>query len=118
MDPVASTLAPSEDGGAGTVLFDGAPSAGGGLMGTLPMMGAILAIFYFLVIRPQQKEQKQHQELLATLKKGDPVVTVSGLHGKVFEVRDAVVVIEVADKVRVTVDKASVKRRGLDSGGQ
>ena len=88
----------------------GAP-AGGGFMSSFGMMGIILAIFYFLLIRPQQKEARQHQELLAGLQKGDRVVTSSGLHGRVFGVEDAEVVVEIADKVRVTIDKTSVKRK-------
>jgi len=75
------------------------------------MMAAIFAIFYFLLIRPQQKEQKEHQTLLGALQKGDRVATASGMHGKVWEVRDAEVVLEVADKVRIIVDKSAIKRK-------
>ncbi len=75
------------------------------------MLALIFGIFYFLLIRPQAKEQKEHQSLLASLKAGDRVVTASGLHGKVHLVKDDVVILEVADKVRVTVDKPSIRRR-------
>ena len=75
------------------------------------MMAAIFAIFYFLLIRPQQKEAKAQQELLGALQKGDRVATASGLHGTVWEVRDLEVVLEIAERVRVTVDKPSVKRK-------
>lgn len=92
------------------------PPAGGaarapGFLDTLPMLLAIAAIFYFLMIRPQQKEQKEHQQLLASLQKGDKVVTLSGLHGEVFEVRDDVVVLTIAEKVRITVDKSAIRRK-------
>ena len=100
------------------VLAQAAGGAAGGssFMSSFGMMAVILAIFYFLLIRPQQKEAKEHQALLAGLSKGDRVVTSSGLHGKVFSVEEAEVVVEVAEKVRVTIDKASVKRK-LDQEG-
>ena len=72
---------------------------------------AMFAIIYFLILRPQSKEAKEHQTLLAGLTKGTQVVTSSGMHGRVWEVRDTEVVLEVADKVRVVIDKVSVKRR-------
>ena len=78
---------------------------------TLVMMGMIFVIFYFLLIRPQQKEQKAHTALLMSLQKGDKVATASGLHGRVHEVGSDTVVLEVADRVRLTVDKVSVKRK-------
>lgn len=95
------------------VFWQEAPAAGqgGGMMSTMVMMFAILGIFWFLLIRPQQKEQKAQQEMLSALSKGDKVATASGLHGKVHEVRGDLVVLEVADKVRLTVDKVSVKRK-------
>ena len=82
-----------------------------GLMSSLPMIIIIFGIFYFLLIRPQQKEQKKHQSLLSSLVKGNRVVTASGVHGRIYEVSEAEVVLEVADKVRITVDKVSIKRR-------
>jgi preprotein translocase subunit YajC len=82
-------------------------------------IAAMIAIFYFLLIRPQQAERKAHENLLASLKKGDPVVTASGLHGKVHEVKGDTVVLEVADKVRLTVDRVAVKRKvGGDAGAE
>ncbi len=82
---------------------------------TIPMMVIMFAILYFMMIRPQQKEQKAHAELLSSLQKGHRVVTSSGLHGKVWEVRPTEVALEVSDKVRITVDKLAIKRR-LESG--
>lgn len=79
-----------------------------GLLQTAPMILFFIAIFYFIVIRPQQKEQQQHDKLLASLQKGDKVVTKSGLHGEVHEVKDGVVVVQIADKVRVTLEKSAV----------
>src|ERR1044071_585192 len=76
-----------------------------GFMDMLPMMLIIFGIFYFFLIRPQQKEMREHQSLLAGLQKGDKVVTASGVHGRVWEVGEATVQLDIADKVRITVDK-------------
>lgn len=94
-------------------LAQAAPAQGGaaGLLSSLPMVLIMVGIFYFLLIRPQQQEQKKHQELLAGLKKGDRVVTASGLHGEVAEVRDDTVLIEVSSKVKLMFDKSAVKRK-------
>ncbi len=73
----------------------------------LPMI-LVFVIFYFLLIRPQSKQRKQHQELLNTLKKGDEVVTSAGIHGKVHGVADNVVTLEIADNVRVKMDKQQI----------
>jgi preprotein translocase subunit YajC len=76
--------------------------------GTFLMLGAIFAIFYFLMIRPQQKRQKQQRELLTNLKKGDTVITGGGLIGRITGLTDAVVTLELAEKVRVKVLRSSV----------
>jgi len=91
---------------------DAAPGGGGG---SFVMLLLIFAIFYFLLIRPQQKEQKAHKALLGGLQKGQQVVTASGIHGRVHEVGDASVVLEVASNVRITVDKIAVKRQQGES---
>ena len=78
------------------------------LLQTAPMILFFIAIFYFIVIRPQQKEQQEHKNLLASLQKGDKVVTKSGLHGEIHEVQDAVVVVKIAEKTRVTMDKSAI----------
>lgn len=72
------------------------------------MMLAIVAIFYFLMIRPQQKKQKAVQKAREALKSGDKVVTAGGIHGRIKEVSETTMLIEVADGVRIRVDKASV----------
>jgi preprotein translocase subunit YajC len=92
----------------------GAP-AGGGMMaqfqGLIPLV-FMFAIFYFLLIRPQQKKAKEHRALLEALKKGDQVVTAGGMHGKVTALDDQVVTLEIAPGVNVRINKgyiASVK---------
>ena len=87
----------------------GAAGQGAGAPGSeyhfIILMGAIFAIFYFLLIRPQQKRQKAVKEMLDHLGHGDLVVTVGGIHGKITGITDTVVTLEIADKVRVKVSK-------------
>jgi preprotein translocase subunit YajC len=65
-------------------------------------------IFYFLLIRPQQKRQKQHQQLMASLKTGDRVVTSSGIHGLIANVKETTFLLKVADNVKIEIDKSAV----------
>ena len=94
-------------------LAEASPAPGGaaGLLSSVPMVLIMVGIFYFLLIRPQQQEQKKHQELLGSLKRGDRVVTASGLHGSVQAVQDDTIVIEAASKILLTFDKNAVKRK-------
>lgn len=85
----------------------GAPQ-GGGLLGLLPIV-VIFVLFYFLLIRPQQKRQKQHKEMVAGLKKGDEVVTVGGTLGKITQVGENFLTVQVADGVEVKVQKHAVQ---------
>lgn len=68
----------------------------------------MFAIFYFLLIRPQQKKAKEHKALLEALKKGDQVVTAGGMHGKIVAVEEGVVTIEIANNVNVKFNKGHV----------
>lgn len=68
----------------------------------------IAVLFYFLLIRPQQKKQKEHQKLVAGIKTGDKVVTSAGIHGIVSNVKEATVLVKVADNVKIEMDKAAV----------
>ena len=74
------------------------------IAGFLPMI-LIFIVFYFLLIRPQQKKAKAQQEFLSNLKKGDEVVTGGGLHGRITGLTDTVVTLEIADNVRVKVSR-------------
>jgi preprotein translocase subunit YajC len=65
-------------------------------------------IFYFLLIRPQQKQKKAHQALLAAVKTGDKVVTSCGIHGIVANVKEQTVLLKVADNVKIEIDKAAI----------
>jgi len=73
----------------------------------LPILG-MLVIFYFLLIRPQQKRQKEMHKMLAGVKKGDRVITASGLYGVVVGVKDDVVVLKIADNVKVEMLKSAI----------
>ena len=86
-----------------------APGLGGagGMLGFLPLV-LVFAIFYFLLIRPQQKKAKEHQEMLSRLKKNDEVMTSGGIYGKVVTLADNVVTVEVAPNVRVRVHRPNI----------
>ncbi len=93
-------------GGGGT----GAPEGqGSGLMSFIPLI-LMFVIFYFLLIRPQQKKAKQHREMVNALKKGDTVVSSGGLYGVVTGLTDDTVTVEVAPKVRVKISRGSVSK--------
>ncbi|MGH7277129.1 MAG: preprotein translocase subunit YajC [Candidatus Rokuibacteriota bacterium] len=71
---------------------------------------AIFAIFYFLLIRPQQKQKRERESMLSAIKRGDKVVTTSGLHGTVTGLNEHTVVLRVTDQVKLEFDKAAVGR--------
>ena len=77
------------------------------IMSFLPLI-LIFVVFYFLLIRPQQKRAKEHKALLSALRRGDTVVTMAGLIGKVAKVQDNEVLLEIAEGVRVRVLKSTV----------
>jgi preprotein translocase subunit YajC len=77
----------------------------GGNYTFLIFMGLLFAVFYFILIRPQQKRQKEHRQLLQNLKKGDRVLTTGGLVGTIVSLSDAMVTVEIADKVKVKVGR-------------
>lgn len=82
----------------------GAAAPAQGFMSFLPLI-LIFAVFYFLLIRPQQKKAKEHQEFLKNIKKGDVVVSSGGIQGTVTGITDSVVTLEIADNVRVKVSR-------------
>ena len=84
----------------------GAP-AGGGLTPFI-MMAVFVVIFYFLLIRPQQKKQKEHQAMLSKIAAGDEVVTAGGILGRVVEVGEQFLTVEIADNVRIKVQRFQV----------
>lgn len=93
-------------------------AAGGSSMSGLLMIVAMIVIFYFFMIRPQQKKQKEIKKAREAMKSGDRVVTAGGIHGKLKDIADTTVMIEVAPGVQIKVDKASVFPDGENPGKQ
>ncbi len=86
----------------------GGQGAPGGDMGFILMMTTIFLIFYFLLIRPAQKKQKETKSMIANLKHGDVVETSGGIQGKVAAITEAVVTIEIAPNVKVKISRAYI----------
>tara|TARA_B100001250_G_scaffold265620_1_gene229101 strand:+ start:82 stop:378 length:297 start_codon:yes stop_codon:yes gene_type:complete len=91
-------------------------SAGSG-MSSLIMFGMIFAVMYFFMIRPQIKKQKKEYAYRSNLKKGDKIVTVGGIHGKVISVKEDTLIIEVNVGVTLKVEKSSISMNGKTSIG-
>ncbi len=90
-------------------MFGQSGAEGGGLMSMIMLFGGMFAIMYFILIRPQQKQQKKHQELIDSLKKGDEVMLSSGIVGRIFSVEDRYVILEMLDKNKLKVLKHAVQ---------
>jgi preprotein translocase subunit YajC len=70
----------------------------------------MLAVFYLFLIRPQQKQQKERQNMLNALKRGDKVVTVGGIHGEITTIKDDELTLKIADKVEIRVSRSGIAR--------
>ena len=79
----------------------------GGFSSFIPLI-LMFVIFYFLLIRPQQKKAKEHREMIAALKKGERIVTSGGLHGRITGLDDTTLTVEIADRVRVKISRGNV----------
>ena len=84
-----------------------AAGGAGGFASFVPLI-LMFGIFYFLLIRPQQKKAKDHREMVGNLKKGDRIVTSGGIHGRVTAVDDTVLTVEISDRVRVKLNRGNV----------
>jgi preprotein translocase subunit YajC len=84
------------------------PSGGGGGSMQILMLVGIVAIFYFFMIRPQQKRNKEQQKFRSELQKGQKIVTIGGIHGKIVEVQEKTVTVEVQDNVRLKFEKSAI----------
>ena len=84
--------------------------AGGSMMPSILMLVLLFAVFYFLMIRPQRKQQKELQNFRDSLKKGDKVVTAGGIYGTVAEIEEKTVLLKVDGEVKLRVDKNSLSR--------
>ena len=101
-----------------------AQMSGGGAGGSaalltqLAFFAAIFAIFYFLLIRPQQKQKRDRETMLSAVKRGDRVVTTSGIHGTVVALSELTVTLRVADNVRLEFDRSAVGRVVPEAQGE
>jgi preprotein translocase subunit YajC len=86
--------------------LDGA--AGSGIMGQVFLFGSIILIMYFFMIRPQQKKQKETTKFITDVKKGEQVVTVGGIHGKVYAVEGDILTIELEKGMKIRVEKTAL----------
>jgi len=86
---------------------DGAAGASNPIMTFLPFV-AIIAIFYFLIIRPQNKKQKETQKMLSALKKGDKIVTIGGIHGTIQTVREQTVIVKVDEDTKLEFSRSAI----------
>ena len=92
-----------------TLLAQASPAPEGGILGNpLIMMGLMIVMFYFLLIRPQQRQRKEQAARIAALQSGDKVITTAGIHGIVHNVREHTVVVKVAEGTMIEFDKAAI----------
>jgi preprotein translocase subunit YajC len=87
------------------------PTQGGdptSLFTTVLTFGSVILIFYFMILRPQKKREDEHKKLMESLKQGDKIVLSSGIHGTVSGVEADVIVVQIADNVRVRVNRVAV----------
>jgi preprotein translocase subunit YajC len=98
-----------------------AQNAGGGAQSPTQSFGfflpliLIFGIFYFLIIRPQQKQAKKHQEMLKEIKKGDLVITSGGIHGRIVGTADNILTVEIADNCKVKIERNGVQSLKLEA---
>lgn len=90
-----------------TILLQ-AGGVGSGVLGQVFLFGSIILIMYFFMIRPQQKKQKDAKTFISEIKRGDSVVTIGGVHGKVFSVEGEIIILELDKGFKVKVEKSAV----------
>ena len=93
-----------------TILLQAAAGSNTSMIYNVLLWVAIIGVFYFFMIRPQQKKQKDQKSFVDSLKKGDSVVTVGGLHGRIASVEGTTVTLEVDRGVKMTFEKSSISR--------
>ena len=86
----------------------GGEGGGGSLVSTLIMFGAIFLIFYFMIIRPQQKRAKEKEKLLSNLEKGDKVVTNGGIHGVIAGLEDKTALLMISENTKIKIDRSAI----------
>ena len=115
-EQAAATTAVSPCGSTGAATGEGGAAGGAqGMVGMLFPLAVFVLIFYFFIIRPQRKRQKQHDNLISGIGRGDQIVTIGGFFGTVREVRDDTFLIELAEGVRVRILKSAVQTKRVVS---
>jgi len=94
-----------------------ATTGASGLASFVPLI-LIFVVFYFLLIRPQQRKAKEHQQFLGNLKKGERVVTSGGIHGRITGLTDTVVTMEIAEGIKIKVNRGSISTTTADAEKQ
>mgnify|MGYP002640980208 CR=1 FL=1 len=97
------------------ILLQAAESSEGGWMSMLPLF-LILVVFYFFFIRPQTKKNKEQKKFREELKKGDKVVTIGGVHGKVAEMKETTIVLDCGNNIKLNIEKTAVVMDTADVG--
>ena len=98
---IAYAMSPGQPGGAG-------PGGAGGLLGSVIPLVLIFVVFYFLLIRPQQKRTKEHKRMLENLKKGDKIITSGGIYGVIEAVGTNTVTVKIGENVKIKLGKAYI----------
>ncbi len=86
----------------------GGQQQGGSMISTLIMFAAIFAIFYFMIIRPQQKKAKEREAMINALKKGDKIVTTGGIHGTIAGMEDKTVLLDIGNNTKIKIEKSAI----------
>ena len=86
----------------------GSGAGGGSMVSTFVMFGAIFLIFYFMIIRPQQKRAKEREKLLSSIEKGDKVITSGGMHGTVAGVEEKTILLQVTENVKLKIERSAI----------
>ena len=94
-----------------------APGGASGIASFVPLI-LIFVVFYFLLIRPQQRKAKEHQQFLGSLKKGERVVTNGGIHGRITGLTDVIVTLEIAEGIKIKVNRSSILTTAADAEKQ
>ena len=97
-----------------------APPAGGesNSTGTFLMLGAIMLVFYLFMIRPQMKKSKDQRKFKEQLKKGDRIITIGGIHGKIAEMKETTLIIDVEGGNRLKIERSSISMESTDQLGK
>ena len=94
------------------LLYSDPSGKGGGGFSSLLFLFMIIAVFYFFMIRPQMKKSKDLKKFREALKKGDKIVTIGGIHGKIAEIKETTVIIEVEGQIRLKVERSAIAMEG------